>query len=315
MDLKYALLFALLFVPLVAAVPAGQGAGLGKGQLANGEGLDAAMDLVNCKTDFTVAVMESMIDRVPEASSLDDNVDALQADTEELQNYADADDVLGFRSYLRGTYEPNLREAKQEVLQLRRTANIRSETLSDLRSDYESLRADFDGCHVTGLKRAAEAKLTAYDRFLDKAEEKADNLDAKGVDTAGLEDLISDARAEIVEPLQDAVDSADDSSEVRDALKQYCLFNGCPNGVNFHFAARFELEKLNQILDKVEQNATDAGLGDEVSDIQEDLDDAEESLGDAGTSQYNDEEYEGMWNSLHSASSKTRDLLAELRSS
>jgi len=316
MDWKYAMLFALLFVPLVSAAPQGYGPGVpvGKGAVryTNGEGLASAMDVVNCRTDFTVGVLDSMIDRVPEASVLSDNVEELDADTAQLQGYTDAGDVDGFKTYLRATYEPHLRDAKQEVLEVRRTANLSNDTRTELRSDYGALRTQYDGCNFNGLKRAAQAKVDSYDRFLDKAEERANNLSAKGVETSGLLGLISDARSQIVGPLQSALAAADNSSDVKDAFGQYCLFNGCPEGMNFHFAAKYELEKLDAILDAVDENATAAGLGDDVAAIQGYIDSAQSALDAAGTSQFNDK---GVWNDIRDASNGLKDLLAALRSS
>lgn len=319
MDWKYAMLFALLLVPFVSAAPQGYGPGVQVGQgpgiagkYMNGEGLASAMDVVVCRTDFTVGVLDSMIDRVPGASGLGDSVDELEEDTAQLQQYADAGDVDGFKTYLRGTYESHLRDAKQEVLEARRTANLSSDTRAELRADYDALRAEYDGCNFNGLKRAAQAKIDGYGRFLDRAEEKTNNLAGKGVETGGLLSLISDARSQIVAPLQSAVDAADNASEVKDAFGQYCLFNGCPDGTNFHFAAKFEIEKLDGILAVVGENATAAGLGADVDGIQADLDSAEAGLVSAGTDQFNDKQ---VWNGIRAASDGLRDLMAALRAS
>ncbi|HSB46584.1 MAG TPA: hypothetical protein VLD37_01115 [Candidatus Bilamarchaeum sp.] len=278
-----------------------------------GDGLDAAMDNVICKTDFMTGVMGSIMDHA-DNTNLQDSVDKLNGDLDSLQDLADAGDAAGFRAFIIGTYMPDMREGVQAILSERGRHNVTLETRLELKSEYDSMRSEYDTCNFESMKRFANAKADAYDKALELAGEQASDLSGKGVSTEGLSSLISDAKDEIVDPLHSAIDSADTPAEVRSALLNYCLFDGCPGGKNFHFAAKFGGEKLQSILDYVSDGARAAGLGDKVDEAQDSLDDANSILGSVGDEQYSASQGENLWNDLKDAAAKLREIVTSLRS-
>jgi hypothetical protein len=307
MEYKYAVLFALLLIPMSSAI----------GELDDEReaALNAAMDNVECKTDFMVGVIDSMVENIEGVDYLNDHVDVLTGDEAQLQEYADEGDVQGFKDYVDDSYTPHMREAKDDVREARLEANISAETKAELRDDYNSLSAAYEACNFDSLERFAEAKLSGYEEALELAEDKAANLSAKGVDTSGLTALIEEAEDEIVDPLSEAVENAGNSTELRDALGQYCLFNGCPRGTNFHFAAKFEVEKLESILEFIADDAEAAGLGEDVDSAQEDIDATQDVLDDVGTSQYTESQGEDLRGYLRSAADTIMEIISTLRSS
>lgn len=312
MEWKYAMLFALLLaVPAFAVGPNGLGP---KGEETMAERLDAAMDNAVCKTDFMVGSLESMMDNVEGVDYLQDDVDTLNDDMDTLQGYVDSGDNEGFWSYVKDTYIPNMEEAKQGILDTRHETNISEETKQALRDEYDSMKEEYQSCNFDSAKRFGEAKVEAYEAVLDNAEEKITHLNDKGVDTSGLTQLVEDARSDLVEPLSDALDSADNATEVKDALRAYCLFNGCVDGTNFHFAARFEVEKLESVLEAISDKAAEAGLGDDMESAQDDLGSAQSVLDDVGSEEYSEGQQDQLSESLHSAADTIRDILSSLRS-
>ncbi|MFH0884537.1 MAG: hypothetical protein V1861_02405 [Candidatus Micrarchaeota archaeon] len=307
MEYKYALLFALLLVPFASAIE-----GL---DVEREAALNAAMDNVECKTDFMVGVIDSMVENIEGVDYLNDHVDVLNTDEAQLQEYADEGDGQSFKDYVRDSYAPHMREAKDDIHDARLEANITPEIKAELRDDYNSLGADYEACNLDSLERFAEAKLNGYEEVLELAEDKVANLSGKGVDTSSLTALIEDAREEIVDPLSEALENADNSTEVHDAIAQYCLFNGCPNGTNFHFAAKFEAEKLESILEFIADDAEAAGLGDDVDSAQEDIDAAQAVIDEAGTSQYTEEQGEDLKDYLLSAADTIMEIISTLRAS
>jgi len=337
MDWKFAMLFVLLLVMPAFAVghndsgPNGLGpqGGMQDGQ-QNGpkegpqgghpakevraERMGGAMDNAICKAGFTIGVLESMMDKVEGVDYLQDDVDTLNDDVDALQGYVDSEDDEGFWAYVKDTYSKHMKDAQQNVQKARREANISNETREALRDDYKSMKGDYQSCNLESSKRFGQAKLDAYETILSNAEEKIGRLSEKGIDTAGLTQLVEDARSEIVEPLSEALEGSENHTEVKDALKSYCMFNGCPDGTNFHFAARFEVEKLASILEALSGNATEAGLGDDVQSAEDDLESAESELDDLGSEDYSEGQQESVWEHVRSAADKTKDILSKLRS-
>ncbi|MBD3210291.1 hypothetical protein GF318_02820 [Candidatus Micrarchaeota archaeon] len=305
MEWKAMPLFVLLFASLAAAAPQHFGHG--------GYGLEAALDNAECRAYFTIGVLESHIEHL-EAQNLQDNVDDIEADVEELQDLAEDGDAEGFRDYLHNSFNLHLREARLDALDARKSGNMSQGAGRGLRDDYRDIRDDFRQCHFESIKRFGEAKVEAYRNALERAGNMSDNLESKGVDTEGLEEIIDDAEETTVDPLDSAIGDARDAEEVRNAIGQYCLFNGCRNGENFHFAAHISHEKLDSILDVLEEDAVEAGLGGEVSDVSDQLEEAFETLSDVGTSQYEGGQHDDAWDNLRDAAQGLKDILYEMRS-
>ncbi|MFH0737085.1 MAG: hypothetical protein V1827_00850 [Candidatus Micrarchaeota archaeon] len=314
MEYRY-MIFALLLLPLAAALGpmGGNGAPEGPYYEARTEVMGSAYENTVCKTDFMVGLLESTMENVNDSEELQGDIDSLEADMDVLQGYVDEGDIIGFRDYLQDEYSPHMRQAKENIMAKRQ--GVGGPARQQLREDYESLYDEYLSCNDESLGRFSEAKVNAFEAALDKAEERASALGEKGVDTGELTSLIEEARSEIVEPLQDALDSAEDGQDVRDAIKSYCLFNGCKEGVNFHFWVKFEALKLQAILDSIEADAEEAGLSDRVEDAREDLEAVDDSLEDVGTGQYPEGSGDPIAENLKSAAQTIKEILSALRSS
>ena len=306
MDLRYVMLFALLLVPMATAE--------GRFAYERGKWLDARMDNVVCKTNYMTGIIDYLMEIVGDTDDLAEHKVVLAQDVETLQEYADELNMAAFRAYLSDSYTPHLLEARQAAAEVRNNANLSTDQLEELRSDYEELRTEYQSCSSDSLARMASAKIAGYKTALEVAQVKVANLSARGVNTSSLSELIADARSEIVSPLQDAIDAAENASELRSALREYCLSDGCPDGANFHFAAKFETEKLNSILAFIKTDAEAASLGDEVESAQADIDAAKDILDSIGTSNYLDGQAEELRGNLASAATTIKEIFSSLRS-
>ena len=99
--------------------------------------------------------------------------------------------------------------------------------------------------------------------------------------------IVADARAHIVTPLQQAVQAATTEFELKAVLKKYCLYGGCKEGINYHLAAKYDLEKATALLAyaKAQQNIST----EKIAQAQTYLDTARVALNRIGTGQYTDE--------------------------
>jgi hypothetical protein len=302
MEMKHVALL-LLLVPFVGA--AGEFAPI------KADGLNAAMDNAVCKSQFMVGVLDSMVQNMNDSGNLSSDVSLLQSDVTALQGYSDSGDVEGFRTYMVGTFSPHMRQARLDILS-QRGPGMGLQMRARLRSDYDSLRSTYDSCNADSLQRFGSAKLQAYEMAMDRAQSQIGNLSAKGLDTTGLSALKDGAESDVIDPLKSALDSATTGDEVRQALSQYCLFNGCPDGLNYHFAERFSQEKLQAILDFVKPTADENGV--DVSDAQSELDSAYSILTSAGTSQYSSGQGSDIARHLNAAADGLKSAISTLRS-
>ncbi|MDE1825833.1 MAG: hypothetical protein KGH61_04720 [Candidatus Micrarchaeota archaeon] len=92
------------------------------------------------------------------------------------------------------------------------------------------------------LMQQAQKVVANYQRGISKAQATASRLGSKGIDTSQMNSTISQAERTIIAPLQSAINSSANYTQLYDVLKANCLDNGCKNGTNFHFSAQLQLE-------------------------------------------------------------------------
>jgi hypothetical protein len=134
-----------------------------------------------------------------------------------------------------------------------------------------------------------------------------DALSAKGIDVSSLNKIISDATAQIITPLQNAVSSANDATSINNAIKGYCLFDGCANGINFHLAAKFEIAKLQIAFNKINSNQNVSQTS--ITQLQTDITTASGILTQVGTGQYSQDQNTGLWNAIKDAYNVIKTIL------
>jgi hypothetical protein len=299
------MLFALLLaIPFVSAA----------GNTFGSELLTPALAQIGCKTDFMVGVINSCVTDGPNATSLSQYATTLQNDQSQLQTYANNGDVDDFRTYVRSTYDPDLASATAAIREWRvdERKDFTNDTRTKLKDDYQSLTVTFQTCHFNAVKSYAQEKVNLYNDEILQYQGRITNLSGK-IDTSSLSTLLSNAQDQIITPLQDAINGATNSSQVTDALGQYCLFDGCPSGTNFHLAAKFETTKLSLILGVLQRNATNEGLGSDVAAVQNNLSTAQTTLSSVGSSPYGPGQSDQVWNSIDAAADALIKLLRDLR--
>ncbi len=121
--------------------------------------------------------------------------------------------------------------------------------------------------------------------LLFQRQEQIAKLEKRNISTAELSVLITEAQNMIVKPIQDAINSGN-VTQTAAALKQYCLENGCKNGTNFHFSAKFEQARLAALLDWESAKAGRAGRENDSKEAETELEDAKAALRSVGSSQF-----------------------------
>ena len=165
------------------------------------------------------------------------------------------------------------------------------------------------------MKKHANMVLNYYNNTLIIYQRRAQNLSDRGVDASNLLDLVDGARAQIFVPLQDEISRTDNASELRKALHQYCLYDGCMNGTNFHMAARFETMRMADLLVVMSPNAIEAGRSSDVAAVQASLEAAVTEINSWGTKDVLQDQLSAVWIDIRSAAKGLNDLFVALNGS
>lgn len=262
--------------------------------------LGKATDTLVCKIDFTVAILNAYQTTI-NATNLSSTIGALGKDKVQLQTLASAGNVSAVREFVKNTLDTDLKSARVSVEDVRNTLHksLTKEQKQSLKDAYKKTQDAFKVCQQGGLKALGDKRVEEFTKILDQHSLIADRFAAKGIDASGMKKVIEDAKAQVVTPLKDALAKANSSDEIQAAVRKYCLFDGCKNGVNFHFSAKFEIEKLSATLAYIKTNGISVS-DDQVSRVQGAVTSARGVLAEMGTTQYADDG-KNVRNSIQSA--------------
>ncbi|MCD1295392.1 hypothetical protein CUJ83_10320 [Methanocella sp. CWC-04] len=271
--------------------------------------LQARYDQVSATVNFNTAVMGDVVELVPQAAGLNEHIDRLNSDLSTLYTYVEASDKGGFNGYLQDTVRPDLNAANDALKDARKNFkdwNVTRDTIQELRDRYVEHKAEFEAQVNSAKLQLGNIKLGYYNDVMAKTDERMSKLNEKGVDTNGMMCVKSGAISNVITPLQNAVSSGDGNA-VKNELRTRCMFNGAQ--YSFHYAAKIDLEALKAITSAIADNATQAGYGDEIAEVNAKLSAAENTLNEVGTSPYTDAQKEQIWNNLKDASGLIRSII------
>ena len=273
--------------------------------------LNASMTFISCQTDFAVGVGNSFLTNIPNgtySNAISTNITALESDRTQLQSYASSGNVSAFRTYVFYNYSTDL--IKLTFSFFKDAIGQKPSVLNRIRTDYSSLKITYENCSFSALRTAALLKVDAYNQIIDNYQQKINNISTKINDTSSLTQILADANSTIIQPLQSAINTANDSQSLRNAFRSYCLFNGCVNGTNFHLAAKFNLARLQLILNYIKATPPYSNQTDKISQAQNYLDAASSALVVTGASTYAGNESQEVWSNEIAAGNVMKTILS-----
>lgn len=156
---------------------------------------------------------------------------------------------------------------------------------------------------------AGSKKRDYYNKVLNGSEQRISAMRQAGIDVSGMETVLAGARSDVVAPLGSALDSGD-KDQVSSELKSKCLFNG--TSYSYHYGAKMDLEALKATIKKIENVATRAGHGGEITEAKLHISNAESTMLAAGTSPYTAEQKAYINAELKSASLILADVIVSM---
>ncbi len=267
---------------------------------ANQTLLQSAFVNARCKTNFTTAYIGKVAATVPSLSSLGQYSTSLQGDTARLSILASAGNVTAYRSYVSGTFDPDLDRIAKNFSSSIRAANLSANVIAELRFNYNTTLASYKTCNMESAKEYALQKLNMFNNSIRNYQEQASDLSSKGLNVSSLNLLLQNAQSQIVSPFENAVNTATNTSQIYAAINTYCLFDGCKNGTSFHLAAHFSLQSLTLQLNYLE---TDKNLsGSSLASANLDLNNASSILQTVGIKSYANGQGDNIFDNLSAAS-------------
>ncbi len=246
-----------------------------------------AADSFKCKIDFTVAYIESLSSLGANLSSYSDR---LKADVAQLDSLISAGNRSAFKDFVKNFLEPDFKSTREAEHQWRKDnyRNLTKEQKTSLRASYKESKAVFEDCQKKTLFEHGNQRVELFEKILTQYKERTDRFASKGLNPEGMNKVLEDAKTQVVEPLRSAIDSTNDSQTLKNILRKYCLFNGCKNGVNYHLAARFEMERLSATLNYLKEKLNTSEFNAKFSEVESNLNVAKGILSEVASAQYND---------------------------
>lgn len=265
---------------------------------------------VNCKTNFTKSFESQIVQLIPNASSqLGPQIATLGQDTAQLQTYANSGEMSTFKGYVQGAYDSELMTINKMFVPAIMASKPTNATIHQLLSEYNATKASYESCSFSGIKADALQVVQIYQNQIAMYNQQIAGLSKYGVNTAQMSSDISGANATILVPLQNAINSAQNTSQIQSALQSYCLFDECSGGTNYHLAAKFSADKLTAILNLAETLNSTKNQQANLSQVQSNINSAKAMIQQAGSSEYTSSQETQIFSYLQQAGSQLKAIL------
>lgn len=230
--------------------------------------LDARYDYTECNVEYTKDWL-SMREDCGEQEDVDvfdssDYVDDLDEGMEDLRDAADEGDQLEFGTTM---FKLGLDSLDLIGAVIRDAFDHKTlDFFSCVRDGEEPLIDERDDCRADAMEKERDAAKDYMENELDYAEEQIDELDEKGADTSGMEDVVEQG-----EELIDDIDPAFDTGDVKEVRKLHLRHS--------RLVLIFRLEKMLATIDYARPIIEDGDNGNK-EEILERADALEEDIED-----------------------------------
>jgi hypothetical protein len=273
---------------------------------------NAILARVTCQASLDTGVISATISDIPNINqtAITSDSNKISTDSQSLVTDSNNKDKSQFQTDMK-SFRTDSKNATKDLRLAVNNAKPTSDERTKLKSDFASLQDTYRSCMFSAGQQSANLKIHAWGTGIQKMENRSSILASKGVDITQLNQIISQAQTNLGN-LAAAVSSATNSTQLKDALHGYCQYNGCKNGINFHFAAKSVLAAQQAKLDKIKSNPNSGQYGNQINQAQTNLTNAKNTLDAVGTSQYQGTQKNDVWNPLHDVYSIIKQLWSEL---
>ena len=274
------------------------------------QNLQLQLDAMTCRNTYVTGYLGDVVSVINNSTTTsmltNTDIPKLGTDFGSMQSDASANNTAQFKTDM-NTYNGDTKTADHDVSTAIKTTHSKTVNTT-LRSDNKQLQSAYQSCLFGVKQQVSQYKASMYNKAIEKAQKREGRLESHGANTAAFNQTINTANAG-VQAFEQAIANAQNSTQLKTALKSFCLYNGCKTPNDQHFAANTAIQaqqaKLNLLATK-NTTSTFQGL---VSQAQTDLTNAQTALTQVGSSQYQGNQSSTVWNDIKAAS----DIIQQLQ--
>ena len=264
---------------------------------------------VTCSDTHATAYLDDVVNAINNStitsSITTTDMAKMNADFAALQADANANNTAQFKIDTQ-KFNADQRVSNLDAISAIRT--VHSKTVNTvLKSDNSQLQATEKSCLFAAKQQKAQVKVQSFNKAISHAQDLSGKLSKHGENTVSLNQTINNANSQI-QAFQNAVNNAQNSTQLQAALNSFCLYNGCKTNNNFHFAANAAIQadqaKLNLLSGKNSTSSFQAL----VSQAQSDIANAQTALTQVGGNQYQGTQSSTVWNDIKAAADVIHQL-------
>ncbi len=266
---------------------------------------------LTCRINFNIGVLNSMMTAFPNSSStLQPQLTTLQNDLSQIQSFGNNTQV---KDFVKNRYMVDMKNVRSAVQSWRKDKKgLTLDQRATLASSYQTLQGNYAQCEQLVSQKISQERIQNYQTQLSVLQNRTNTLSNKGFNVASLNQLLQDAQTQIIQPLQNALSSANSTQSAQMAVKTYCLYDGCVNGINFHLEAKYDLARATVILSPLQANAAAFKLDSSVlSQAQQYLSTAQSTLNSVGTSAYQKGQSQTIFSNIKNGSKLIVQLMTQ----
>lgn len=162
------------------------------------------------------------------------------------------------------------------------------------------------------MRNLGYGRINSFNSILFGYQNRINALAEKGVDVSSLNTIVQQAKVQIVDSLVRDVSSATSINSIKQAVRSYCLFDGCENGINFHLSAKYELAKLDIAVMRIKSYSNYSAYSEDIAELEQTITEARTELNVVDTKDYSDEEKGSIWGKIRAARLKSKEIARRL---
>jgi hypothetical protein len=267
---------------------------------------------VACKVNYTTGYLQDVIGINQTAfASLTTDMVKLNNDLTTLQGYVSSNNPTDFKSFTQGQLLSDVKSSSLDIKSQEKTYHLTKDQRSALKSDLLQLRENQKACLFSVKHGFVDTKVQRLEHRILLEQNRSSMLAGKGVDTTALNSIISSASRQIT-ALESEINSTHDRKSLEKTIHGFCLYDGCKNGTNFHFAANSAIAVKQAELTKIQSINGSSLYSTQITQAQGYLSAAQSILNTVGTGHYSGSQQSDIWNNIKATSNIIKQLWHEL---
>lgn len=299
--MKQAIKYSAVIASFILVLPYMAYADTGSATPHASQMLQIQMASMTCRNTHTAGYIGDVVTAINNATvtaTTSTDLTKLGNDFSALQSDANGSNAAQFKADSK-TYNIDSRTVNLDARAAIKTVHSKSVN-AELKSDATPLKSAYNSCLFGVKHQYAQLKMQMFTSALLHAKNMTKKMSERGMNTTALNQTIGMAGGQI-QSFEAAVNNAQNSTQLKAALDSFCLYNGCKNPDNFHFAAKTAIDSAQAKIRFLAGKNSTSSYQTLVSQAQADLGNAQTALSQVGSSKYQGTQSSDVWNNIKGA--------------